>query len=108
MHVYSKPKPLFVPPNVSFFSPLHVLVDQGATMNGRFPSRRQTEKKRCPLFLFSFFFFCGSRFPFLFSFRSPQDPRQTNDSNLTAIDEPTGARVINIRRRFGSKKPLAR
>lgn len=57
---------------------------------------------------FFFFFFCGSRFPFLFSFRSPQDPTQTNDSNLTAIDEPTGARVINIRRRFGSKKPLAR
>lgn len=86
MHVYSKPKPLFVLLNVSFFQ-LHVLVDQGARMNGRFQSRRQT-KKKVPAF------FCASRFPFLFSFLSPQDPPQTNDANLTAIDEPTGARLL--------------
>lgn len=48
-------------------------------------------------------FFCGSHFPFLFSFLSPQDPTQTNDANLTAIDEPTGARSLI----FASKKPLA-
>lgn len=40
------------------------------------------------------FFVCVFRFPFLFSFLLPQDPTQTNDANLTAIDEPTGARLL--------------
>lgn len=62
-------------------------------------------KTRCPLFVCV----CVCRVLVSLScspFLSPQDPTQTNDANLTAIDEPTGAWLIIFSGGSGSRKSL--